>query len=628
MPTVMTAGCLVKRSTWALLAAVAVVAAGCTTTEPDRAGGRGLQEVTVLEIAQPDNAAPAQVQAYASEVEKQSHGALRLHFNDDWRQGEILFEKNTLEDVTSGRVPGAWVGVRSLDLIGVTSFQPLVAPLLVDSHDMQDRIFSEGIPLEMARSLEGHGLMAVAVLPGPMRKVLGVRRPFREPVDFWGAELGVQGGDIPEATAKALGATLTRMSSGASLSGLDAYEQQVDSIFGSFYGLEARYVTANLNLWPAAMTVVLNEAAYRGLTDAQREVLRTAATTAVPAALEAARTEDVSAVAKLCGQDVAFPASSDLQLAALRQAVQPVYNQIAAVDPDNARMLDRLAALRATVAAPPDLSVCPMPGAVSARGSFPEGTYEMALDNDARWQCPGGPRQGTPGRRSWFSLEVRGDKVTIRQRVDSQTAPKESAYNGAYSTLRDRIRIDSLNARWSFDGNALRFSDMTGGSCGETVIWTTKPWVLRTPPAAGAPVVPEGTYETVLSPADRHLCDGQLGEYLLNRELFVPQDHPRTWYLSFTLDGGVVTEHESEVSPTAIARMGWVGSYRVYGNTFELTGLRSTANYPAGTDRRGPMTATFTFVGRTLTLTPVGSWRCESRVLWTRHPWTLTKRAP
>ncbi|KRF45606.1 hypothetical protein ASH01_07250 [Terrabacter sp. Soil811] len=620
---------MVTRSSWALLAAVAVVAAGCTTTEPDRAGGRGLQKVTMLEIAQPDQAAPAQVQAYAAEVNTQSHGSLRLHFNDAWRQGEIGFEKNTLEDVTRRRVPGAWVGVRSLDLIGVTSFQPLLAPLLVDSHDVQDRIFSEGIPLEMARGLEGHGLVSVAVLPGPMRKVLGVRRPFREPVDFWGADLGVQGGDIPEATAKALGATFTRMTSGVTLAGLDAYEQQVDSIFGRFYGLEAKYVTANVNLWPAAMTVVLNEAVYRELTDAQREVLRTAATTAIPEALDAARTEDVSAVAKLCGQGVAFPASSDLQLAALRKAVQPVYDEIAAGDPGSAGMLDRLANLKADVAAGPDLSACPTPAAGSGRGSFPEGTYEMVLDNDARWQCPGGPRQGTPGRRSWFSLEVGGGQVTIRQRVDSQTAPKEVAYNGVYSRLHDHVRINSLDAKWSFDGTELRLSDMTGGSCGDTVIWTTKPWVRRADSAQpGASVVPDGTYETVLSPGDRHLCDGQLGEYLLNRELFVPEDHPRTWYLNFTLDGGVVTEHESEVSRTAIARMGWVGSYRVHGNTFELTDLRSTANYPAGTDRRGPMTATFTFVGKTLTLKPVGSWRCESRVLWTRHPWTLVKRAP
>ena len=91
------------------------------------------------------------------------------------------------------------------------------------------------------------------MLPGPMRKVLGVRKPFRDPADFRGTVLGIQSGDIPEATAKALGATFTRMPSGATLAGVDAYEQQVESIVENFYGLEAKYITANVNLWPQAM---------------------------------------------------------------------------------------------------------------------------------------------------------------------------------------------------------------------------------------------------------------------------------------------------------------------------------------------------------------------------------------
>ena len=177
-------------------------------------------------------------------------------------------------------------------------------------------------------------------------------------------------------------------------------------------------------------------------------------------------------------------------------------------DPGNARMLDRLTDLRSAVAAPPDVAACPSPEQGAGRGSFPEGTYDMVLENDARSQCPDGPPRGTPGRKSWYSLEVRDNEVTIRQRVDSQTAPWGVGYNGVYSTLRDRVRIGTLTARWSFDGTALRLSDMTGGSCGDTVIWTTNPWVLRSGPAQVAPV-PDGTYETVLTPADRRLCDGQ-----------------------------------------------------------------------------------------------------------------------
>ncbi|TQM65066.1 TRAP transporter substrate-binding protein [Humibacillus xanthopallidus] len=610
----------------ALMVMAVIIGLSACSSSADKAGGRGLQEVIVLEIAQLDDVAPPQVQAYAAEVEKQSRGSLRFHFNDSWRMGEIDFEKNTLEDVTGGRTAGAWVGVRSFDLIGVTSFQPLVAPMLVDSQLVQSRIFSEGIPLEMARGLEGHGLVAVAVLPGPMRKVLGVRKPFREPADFRGTVLGIQGGDIPEATAKALGATFTRMSSGARLDGVDAYEQPAENILGGFYGLEAKYITANVNLWPQAIAVVLNQASYRALTDAQREVLRKAATDAIPVALAATRAEDETAIAKLCGQQVAFPPSSDLQLAALRRAVQPVHDAIAD-NPDDGRMLDRLTELRAAAAAPPDVSVCPSrkPGAGS--GSLPEGTYDMALENDVMSQCTDGTMQGTPGRESWFSLEVRDGKVTRSQRIDSQAAPVDVGYDGVYSTLRDRVQIDNLNARWSFDGTALQLSDMNGGSCREIVIWTTNPWVLRSDPAQpGASVVPDGRYEAVLSPADRRLCDG-LPDTAGRRGLNPPSGPSgnQTWYTSITLESGVVRAYAREGSLAATAKMWWVGSYRVYGSTFELTHLTSVDHYP--TIRRTEMTATFTFDRSTLTLTPVGSWPCDARVVMSRHPWALTKKA-
>ena len=582
----------------------------------------------MLEIAQLDDVAPSQVRAYADEVAKQSHGSLRLHFKDSWRKGELDFEKGTLEDVTRGEVPGAWVGVRSLDLIGVTSFRPLVAPMLVDSQAVQNRIFSEGIPLEMARGLEGHGLVAVAVLPGPMRKVLGVRKPFLDSSDFRDTTLGIQGGDVPEATATFLGATFNRMQSGASLAGVDAYEQQVESIFANFYAREAKYVTANLNLWPQAMAVVLNEASYRALTFAQREALGRAATHALPAALEATRTGDAPIVAKLCGEGVAFPTSSAQQLADLRRAVQPVHNLIAR-DPGNARMLDRLTVLRAEVAAPPDVSACPSQGLPAGGGSFPEGDYSMVLDNDAFSRCTDGTAEGTPGRKSYFSLAVRGHQVTIHERIDSQTAPEQLRYDGVSFAFRDQVQIDGLIASWSFDGTALRLTDMKGGSCGDAVIWTTNPWVPHSVTAqAPALALPDGRYETVLSAEDRHLCDDRPGQHHLNREIYDAPSHPRTWYLSFTLDGGTVMEYESEVSHSAIARMGWVGSYRVYGNTFELTDLRSTVNVPAGTERRAHLAAAFTFDGKTLTLKPVGSWPCDGRVLWTLHPWKLARKAP
>lgn len=207
--------------------------------------------------------------------------------------------------------------------------------------------------------------------------------------------------------------------------------------------------------------------------------------------------------------------------------------------------------------------------------------------------------------------------VTIHERIDSPTAPEAVGYNGVYTSLRDRVRIDNLNATWSFDGTALRLSDMTGGSCGDAVIWTTHPWVRRSEsvPQTAVPqtavALQDGTYDTVLTLADRRLCADQPGGGNLN-----PPNHPETWYLSFVLDHGTIREYERYGSRSGPPTEGWAGTSRALRDVLELTETPG-----------GAFSARFTFDGTTLALTPLGRWQCDDRIVWSLHPWTLTKRA-
>ena len=594
----------------AMATVVAMGLTGCTASTPDPAGGRGLDKPVVLQIGlASDNPGPT-LGLYAAEVEKSSHGSVRLEFTDLGYSDkkDPAYERHLLEDVQSGKVSGTMVGVRSLDLLGLTSLQPLLAPLLVDSQALQKRLYSEGIVRDMTRRLTGNGLVGVTVLPGPMRKVLGISKPFREPSDFRGTTLGIQDGIVARRTAAALGATAKREPAGSDLVGLDAYEQQVAVIFGNGYGQDSRYVTANVNLWPRPLAIVLNDAAYSSMTDAQRDVLEKAASTALPATLGAARAEDETDVGQLCALDVTFPVASERQLAALHQAVQPVYDEITK-DPANAGVLERITALKAQVGAPPDASVCPDQADSSV--AFPEGSYEVELDNDALASCPKGMQQGSPGQKTWLSLEIRNGRVTMRERIDSPTAPLKVAETGTYSTVRDQVRIDKLQAHWSFDGTALRLTDLTGGSCRDTVLWTTHAWVFRSSPSSQTTGgLLDGTYETVLTAEDRHLCDGQPDGPALN-----PPGPTETWYLSLVLDHGDLRQFERHGSREAPAVSGYHASYRVFRDAFEFTDTSS--GYV--------ITTTFTFDGKTLTLTPVGPLPCGHRVVWTLHPWTLAK---
>ena len=59
----------------------------------------------------------------------------------------------------------------------------------------------------------------------------------------------------------------------SSLDGLDAYEQQLDSIVGNHYSADAGYVTGNINLWPRPLVIFMNHAALDALTADQQATL-------------------------------------------------------------------------------------------------------------------------------------------------------------------------------------------------------------------------------------------------------------------------------------------------------------------------------------------------------------------
>ena len=217
---------------------------------------------------------PEQLLRWAADVERLSAGTLTIEFNNGWRMGEVDYEAGTLADVGDGKVDLAWVGARAFDTVGVESFQALVAPMLVDSHDLQAAVFEAGIPERMLDGVEELGVVGIGVLPGPMRKLLGKDHPYVTVEDFAGAVVGLQASGVAEQTFTALGATTTRLPSGADIGEVDGYEQQLASIWGNHYELQADFVTANVNLWPRPLVIVADTDVFESLDPDQQDVLR------------------------------------------------------------------------------------------------------------------------------------------------------------------------------------------------------------------------------------------------------------------------------------------------------------------------------------------------------------------
>jgi TRAP-type C4-dicarboxylate transport system substrate-binding protein len=470
----------------AVLAGLAMALAACGGSGSDKAGGIEEQKPVVLKLtmANPNDDRPPQLEAWAEEVSRLSAGTLAIEFKDAWRAGEPRYEAGTLEDVRAGKVDVAWVGARAFDTVGVTSFQALVAPLLIDSYDLEAKVFEQGIPERMLEGVGDLDLVGIGALPGPMRKLLGVSKPFIRPGDFAGQVAGLQDSAVAAETMRALGATPRAVPSGAKLDGLDAYEQQLGAIWGNRYNKGAKYVSANVNFWPRPLVIVIDKEAFASLTDEQQSSLRDAAAAAIPKALEASRAEDAEAAPPLCKRGMTFAVASESDLAELRSALEPVYADLRA-DPKTKSNIDAITDLKKEIAASAEAPTCTSTEPATTASPIPDGTYETTLTK-ADWR----KMTKADWRKSGVSEEVGAVTGVFRMTFDAGEwtllGPNgdDDGEKGSYTVFRDQIEIHpspewTITARWSFDDKKLTFTDIGGNGYvkGLTVLWASHPWM-------------------------------------------------------------------------------------------------------------------------------------------------------
>jgi TRAP-type C4-dicarboxylate transport system substrate-binding protein len=462
------------------LAALALAVAACSGSSGDKAGGAEEQEPVVLTFASFTDDIQPQLRVFAEEVVRRSDGTLRIEFKPAWRPGDPDAERGTIEDVKAGKADMAWVGARVFDRLGVRSFQALLAPLLVDSYELEGRVFASEIPRSMLAGVEELGVVGIGVLPGPMRKLLGVSRPFLSPSDFDGQVIGGAENELSVRTYQALGATLEALPAGGPLEGLDATEQQLGAIWGNRYNRNAKYVGANVNLWPRPLVIFAGNEAFESLTPKHQGVLREAAAAAVPEALAAARAEDEEAALQLCRRGLAFALASESELAELRAALEPVYAELTA-DPETKSDIEVITNVKTEIAASAEAPVCTSTDPPATASPIPDGTYETTV-TEADY------------RKAGVSEEVGAFPGVFRMILDAgewtfigpiRDGEPNDGEKGTYTVFRDQIEVDvaedvTITARWSLDGKTLTFTDIDccGGNAGAlAVIWASHPWV-------------------------------------------------------------------------------------------------------------------------------------------------------
>jgi TRAP-type C4-dicarboxylate transport system substrate-binding protein len=353
----------------AALIALLPLAAACGGAA-DKAGGRaahGPADVRFADVPWSVDDAPP-VADFMRRFARSPAATVRIRETDVWDGYAPDAEARLVRAVADGRVQLAWVGSRVLDTVGAPAFAVLSAPLLIDSYPLERAVLASPLAGRMLAALRPAGVVGLALFGDALRVPIAVRRPLRAPADWRGVGFGTYRSGVQEAAVRALGArpveAIAAYRSAYVRAGrIGAFEMDLPRYLRDVGVSLARYVTANVALWPQFDVLIANPHWLASLTRDERNPLRSAAAAAarnsVPSAGSAAHY-----LAEACARGARVTEATPAQLAALRRRVAPVYRRLAR-DPRTAGYLRTIVALkRATPPAPPT----PIPRGCLRRG--------------------------------------------------------------------------------------------------------------------------------------------------------------------------------------------------------------------------------------------------------------------
>jgi TRAP-type C4-dicarboxylate transport system substrate-binding protein len=311
-----------------LVCVLLAAAAGCSGSGANKAG-RSSEKTVHLTLAEQEFG-QLDIALWAREVERASGGTIQIEDRPRSRENE-RFDRARIDDVRSGVFDIAKVPARSWDEVGVTRFRALLAPLLIDSYQLEQRVLASDLPEKMLPAVQKQHLVGLAVLPGLLRKPLGVKRFLLRPHDFAGATIGMRAGGVPWMTFDDLRSKPVVYVPGdaGQVAALDGVESDVNVINSGGYDRGARALTVNVNLWPRVLTLVMNRRKFDSLSDRQKTALRSAESHVLGRQIA-----DIVSLQRQkmhvlhCARRLQFVQAKASDLEALSRAVRPVYAQL------------------------------------------------------------------------------------------------------------------------------------------------------------------------------------------------------------------------------------------------------------------------------------------------------------
>jgi TRAP-type C4-dicarboxylate transport system substrate-binding protein len=388
-----------RLATAALAVIMAVVAGGCGGGggSGDKAGGSGEPVVLRMANAYGDLQTAPVIERFVSQVEARSGGNLRVKAVSRWGDYADDAEQQVVRAVAAGKADLGWAGARVFDTMGVTGFQALQAPMLIDSYALEQAVVASDMPGQMLQGLDKVGVRGLGVLPDSLRKPVAVRHPVLGVGDWRGITFGTLKSQGQAQAIRSLGATpmeVFRRSRNEALLGGRLQGLEMDLFVYEHGGpvQPAPYVTANVTLWPQMDVLFANPDRLGRLTEQQRGWLQQAAQDAA-GRVAALADRDAQSLKNACRSGARFANASPADLAALRGAFASVYASLER-DPQTKAFIERIQALKRSTSAEAPLAIpagctgtAPQQPAASA-GTAPadlNGTYRYLLTKeDAR----------------------------------------------------------------------------------------------------------------------------------------------------------------------------------------------------------------------------------------------------
>jgi TRAP-type C4-dicarboxylate transport system substrate-binding protein len=338
---------LLTSSTLVLAAVVGV--AGCGVLTGNKAGGPAVPVVLRMATVNGEAGYNPAVTELLERIEARSNGNVSIEMAFRVGEFEPDAEQQIVRAVADGTYDLGVVGTRVFDTLGVTSFQALDAPMLIDSYAVEAAMIESGIPARMLGSLDQVRVTGLGLLADGLRKPIAVGEPLLGPKDWRGVNFGVYRSSTLASAIRALGAEPMEVIGPHRDRALEQDEIAgfEMNLLGYRLGNQwqpAPYVTANVNLWPQVFAVIGHPDSLASLNAQQRDWLSGSVQEAAAVSTELVLGDD-GFIDDLCQEGARFANASAADIRGLRDAFAPVYNDLR-VDEATARFIAEIEELK------------------------------------------------------------------------------------------------------------------------------------------------------------------------------------------------------------------------------------------------------------------------------------------